>query len=109
MSFTQIVTTVSGAFIFPFLIRLVWGQMVEDWGTIGGWMAAGFIVGTTWALNHGVGLIVQTGAWVDMAWAAGVGLFVASSLAGDNFQKGLVNVFFALVGGTLGGFILSCL
>ena len=109
MSFTQIVTTFSGAFIFPFLIRLVWGQMVEDWGTIGGWMAAGFIVGTTWAINHGVGLIVQTGAWVDMAWAAGIGLFVASALAGDNFQKGLVNVFFALVGGTLGGFILSCL
>ena len=109
MSFTQIVTTFSGAFIFPFLIRLVWGQMVEDWGTIGGWMAAGFIVGTTWAINHGVGLIVQTGAWVDMAWAAGIGLFVASALAGDNFQKGLVNVFFAMVGGTLGGFILSCL
>lgn len=109
MSFTQIITTVSGAFIFPFLIRLVWGQMVEDWGTIGGWMAAGFIVGTTWTINHSVGLIVQTGAWVDMAWAAGVGLFVASALAGDNFQRGLVNVFFAIVGGTLGGFILSCL
>lgn len=109
MSFEGFVTTFAGAFIFPFLIRLAWGQMVEDWGTIGGWMAAGFIVGTTWTLNHGVGMIVQTGAWIDMAWAAGIGLFVASVLSGDHLKSGLVNGFFAIIGGTIGGFILSCL
>lgn len=109
MTFPQIVTTFVGAFIFPFLIRLVWGKMVEEWGAIGGYMAAAFIVGTTWSLNHGVGLIVQTGAWIDMAYAAAVGLFIASALSGDNVPKGLVNAMFAIIGGTLGGFILSCL
>jgi hypothetical protein len=103
------VTTFAGAFIFPFLIRLAWGKMVESWGPIGGWMAAGFIVGTMWTLNHGAGLIVQTGAWVDMAWAAGIGLLAASVAAGDHFGKGLTNALFAIIGGTLGGFILSCL
>jgi len=109
MTTANMITTFAGAFIFPFLIRLCWGKMCDAWGAIGGWMAAGFIVGTAWTLNHSVGMMVQTGAWVDMAFAASIGLFVASAMSGDNVQKGLVNVFFALVGGTLGGFILSCL
>jgi len=108
MTFPQIITTFAGAFIFPFLIRLCWGKMVDEcWGPIGGWMAAGFIVGTTWTLNHGVGLIIQKGAWIDMAWAAGIGLFVASAASGDNVGKGLTNAMMAIIGGTLGGFILS--
>lgn len=109
MTLANIITTMAGAFIFPFLIRLLWGKFVEDFGPIGGWMAAAFIVGLAWTLNHGVGLIVQTGAWVDMAFAAGVGLFVASAISGDHVGKGLTNALFAIIGGTLGGFILSCL
>jgi len=106
----QMITTMAGGFIFPFLIRLLWGKMIDDFGNIGGWMAAGFIVGLTWTLNHGVGLIYQTGpAWVDMAFAAGIGLFVASAFAGDDAKKGLVNALFAIIGGTLGGLILSFL
>ncbi|PAB55933.1 Lin0368 family putative glycerol transporter subunit [Anaeromicrobium sediminis] len=110
MTMANIITTFAGAFIFPFLIRLCWGKMCDAWGAIGGWMAAGFIVGTTWTLTHGVGIIVQSGgAWIDMAWAAGAGLFVASAMSGDDVSKGFVNVVMALIGGTLGGFILSCL
>lgn len=104
------ITTMAGGFIFPFLIRLLWGKMCEEWGAIGGYMAAGFIVGTTWTLAHGVGLIYQSGgAWVDMAFAAFAGLFVASALSGDNVPKGLVNILFSILGGTLGGLILSML
>lgn len=110
MTIGQMITTMAGGFIFPFLIRLLWGKMIDDFGNIGGWMAAGFIVGLTWTLNHGIGLIYQTGpAWVDMAFAAGIGLFVASVLSGDNASKGLVNAAFAIIGGTLGGLILSFL
>ncbi len=104
------ITTVAGGFIFPFLIRLLWGKMCENWGAAGGYMAAGFIVGTAWTINHGVGLIFQSGgAWIDMAFAAGAGLFIASALSGDNVSKGLVNLFYSLVGGVIGGFILSLL
>lgn len=110
MTMNQIITTFAGGFIFPFLIRLLWGKMCDSWGAAGGYMAAAFIVGTTWALNHGVGLIYQSGpAWIDMAFGASIGLFVASAMDGDNVSNGLVNFAMALVGGTLGGFILSLL
>ena len=109
MTWQNAIATLGGAFIFPFLIRLLWGKFVEDWGTIGGWMAAGFIVGTAWTLNHGMGMIFQSGgAWIDMAWAAGFGLFAASVASGDDFGKGLPNFFMAMLGGTVGGFFLSC-
>lgn len=109
MTMQQIITTFAGAFIFPFLIRLVWGRLCDTFGPIGGWLAGAFVVGLTWTLNHGVGLIHQTGtAWIDMAWAAGTGLFTASALSGDNVGKGLVNYMFAIIGGLLGGYILSC-
>lgn len=110
MTMSLAISTFAGAFIFPFLIRLLWGKFVDDWGAIGGWMAAGFIVGTTWCLNHGVGMIHQTGAaWIDMAFAAAAGLFVASCMGGDCLKKGSVDATFAIVGGILGGFILSTL
>ncbi|QZY53674.1 Lin0368 family putative glycerol transporter subunit [Crassaminicella profunda] len=110
MTFPHMVTTFAGAFIFPFLLRLCVGKMVDEWGSIAGWMFAAFVVGTTWSLTHGVGFIFQSGtAWIDQAWAGAFGLFVASAAAGDHVGKGLTNGVFAIIGGTIGGFILSCL
>ena len=108
MSFEQALATIGGAFIFPFLIRLLWGKLVVNFGTFGGWMAAAFVVGTTWTLNHGTGMITQSGgAWVDMAFAAASGLLVASVVRGGSFTKTLPNLLAALVGGILGGVLLS--
>ena len=110
MTFPKIIATMAGGFIFPFLIRLLWGKLVDNFGPIGGWLAAAFIVGTTWTLNHGVGLIYQSGAaWIDMAWSAFIGLFVASALSGDDVGKGIGMIINAILGGILGGFILYCL
>ncbi len=102
------IPTFAGGFIFAFLIRLMWGKFVEDWGSIGGWMAAGVIVGTAWTLNHGYKLMYQTGdAWVDMAFAAFSGLFIASWIIDKaSLSRGLLNAFMAVIGGTLGGYIL---
>lgn len=109
MSMGLAVATIVGGFLFPFSIRMMWGKMVENWGPIGGWMAAAFIVGTTWAINHGLEtpMITQSGGWIDMAWAAGIGLFVASALTGGKVSKALPNVGAAVVGGVAGGFLLS--
>jgi hypothetical protein len=102
------VATIVGAAIFPFLLRLLWGKLCENFGPIGGWMAAGFIVGTTWTLNHYMGLITQSGtAWIDMGLAAGVGMLTVSTLAGGKFSKAVPNIVAALVAGVLGGLILS--
>lgn len=110
MTLTLGLATFSGGFIFAFLIRVVWGELGEKFGAIGTWLAAGFIVGLSWTLNHGAGLIYQTGAWVDMAYAAGAGLFFASAIVDKaNVKKGLVNIFFAIIGGLLGGYLLSAI
>lgn len=109
MSGNLMIATLAGGFIFPFIISMCWGKMVETWGPIGGWMAAGFIVGTVWTLNHGVGLIYQSGhAWIDMAWAAGCGLLAGGIYSGGSFAKAAPTIICSLIGGSLGGFILSC-
>ena len=65
MELGQIISTIVGGFLFPFLIATMWGRLVEAFGPIGGWMAAAFIVGTMWAMNHGLGMIYQSGtAWL---------------------------------------------
>lgn len=115
MTVTQIVTTLVGAALFPFVIRLVWGHFTDNFGAFGGFMAALWIVGLMWALNHGYatinggsGLIHQTGAWVDMGTAAGVGLIVASMGRGAKFDSHTgMNVIAAIVGGIIGGLILA--
>lgn len=108
MTIQQVVTTLVGAFIFPFVIRLTWGKLVEHFGPIGGWIAAAMVVGTVWCLNHGVGLMAQSGdVWVDMGLAAGVGVFVASAARGGKVSKAQRNLLAALVGGALGGLLLS--
>lgn len=108
MTIQQALATIAGGFLFPFLIRLAWGKLVDHFGPIGGWMAAGCIVGTTWAINHGTGLITQSGTvWIDMGLAAGVGLLVASAVRGGKVDKAVPNVLAALVGGIIGGLLLS--
>ena len=110
MSVTQAIATVVGGFIFPFVIRMIWGKMVDNWGAIGGWMAAAFIVGTVWAINHGIPkpMISQGGdVWIDMALAAAVGCYVASVTRGGKIEKSFTNLAAGIVGGVLGGLILS--
>ena len=103
------IATIAGGFLFPFIVRLTWGAMVEEWGAIGGWMAAAFLVGTIWAINHGIStpMITQTGAWVDQGLAVGIGVWVASTMAGGEAKKSVKNITSAILGGVLAGALLS--
>lgn len=110
MTLPLALATIVGGALFPLLIRLVWGSLVDDFGPIGGFMAAGFVVGIVWLINHGLpngGLIYQTGAWVDMAFAAGTGVLVADIARGNSFSKAVPKILAAIVGGLIGGLILS--
>lgn len=110
MSLANGVATFVGSFIFIFFIRMAWGKMVEVWGPIGGWMAAAFITGTVWTLNHGINtpMIYQTGsAWIDMGMAAGIGGWIATACLGANKRKSIKNVSAAILGGLAGGALLS--
>ena len=108
MTLQLAVATFFGAAMFPFLIRMLWGRFVDKFGEIGGFLSALFIVGVMWAVNHGYGLIYQTGAWVDMGTAAGIGLLTASLLTGAKFDEHTTrNIVSALIGGILAGIILN--
>lgn len=107
MSIGIALATIAGGFLFPFAIRMMWGKMVDEWGAIGGWMAAAFIVGTVWTINHGIpkSMIYQSGTvWVDMAVAAGIGVFTASLLTGGKFSKSIVNLAALLLAAWLADF-----
>lgn len=103
------VATFAGGFLFPFFIRMAWGKMVDSWGPIGGFMAAAFITGTIWTLNHGIGtpMIFQSGAlWVDMGLAAGIGCWVATNRLGMSAKKSTKNVIAAISGRIAGAALL---
>lgn len=109
MSGQAMITTVLGAFIFPLFIRIFWGRLVNKLGAIGGFLAAIIIVGTIWIFNHGFDshLIQQSGStWVDMAWAAAIGVFTASAFSGGKIKKSFANIGAGVVGGIIGGIAL---
>lgn len=118
------ITTLVGAFFAPFIITIAWGKLVEKFGPAGGWLAAGFLVGTLWAICHsnGVGipgtqnynpgihnLIVQgeNSPWVDMAWAIGAGILANTALHGNKIGKAIPTLLATSLGGVLAGFVLS--
>ncbi len=109
MTLAQGITTFIGAFFFSFAILLFWGRLVDKMGPKGGWIAALTITGTFWLLNHGMAkpLIQQTGVWVDMGLAVGVGCWVASAYLGGNIKKSQKNIATAVLAGFFGGIILA--
>ncbi|KUK14324.1 MAG: hypothetical protein PWQ34_64 [Caldanaerobacter sp.] len=107
MKYESIITAFVAGFIFSFLIELLWHEMVRLWGPLGGWIGAGFIVGTVWIVNHGLNLIPQMGPWVDMTWGLCAGLFTASMLRGGKFKKAVPHLVGGILGGIVAGYILS--
>lgn len=108
MTLSLAIATIIGAFIFPFVVKVSWEPMVKEWGSLGGWMAAAFIVGTIWALNHGLStpMITQTGAWIDQGLAVGIGVWVSTTILGGSAKESVKNIISAIVGGILAGAIL---
>jgi hypothetical protein len=109
MSGQAAITTIFGAFLFSLSLRLLWGRLVNRLGAIGGILSAIIIVGTIWIINHGMKyhLIQQSGnVWIDMAWAAAIGVFTASVAAGGKIKKSVTNINAAVIGGIIGGIVL---
>ena len=127
------VTTVFGAFIATFCVIVSWPKLVEKFGPIGGFMAAAFVIGTFWLLNHKLpgwginpdqiagpdghpmqfGLINQafhgSCPWVDMGSAIFAGFWVngiVGKAKGERMKavvESLPRIFWALLGGVIGG------
>lgn len=99
----------AGGFVFGFIISRLWVPLVENVGMLGGFVAAAFIVGGMWTINHGAGFVVQgvNAPWVDQAWAAFWGLFASSLFLGGKVKPALPSIAWSIAGGTAAGFILS--
>lgn len=108
MSLLNVLTTFFGAALLPFLLRLFFDKFVYRLKVMGGLIAIALIIGNVWLINHGHGLIVQSGPiWIDMAFAAGTGVLVASLLSNGSFNKALPNLFIAFLAGLLAGALIS--
>lgn len=110
MTAKEIIMTIMGAAIFSFLVIVLWGKLVNKLGVIGGFIAAMLIPGTMWILNHGIKnhLIWQSGTvWIDMAWAVGIGVFISSKIQGGKITKAQNAVVAVILGGIIGGYILT--
>lgn len=109
MSIKEIITTIVGGFLFPFFIVTTWGRLVKKIGPFGGFVASFIIVGTMWVINHGVNnhLVKQSGlVWIDMAWAAAIGVLVSSIVTGGKVYKSMTTIVAVILGGLLSGGLL---
>lgn len=110
MDIKTILSTLIGGFLFTFLIQTFWGRLVKKFGSFGGIIAATFIPGTMWVLNHGISspLIFQRGViWIDMAWAPAIGGITYSLLMGKKLKKSFSNIIAAIIGGLFAGIVIS--
>ncbi|WP_297421351.1 hypothetical protein [Clostridium sp.] len=90
----------------------MWGRLVNRFGGAGGFLAAFIIVGTIWIINHGMKYhFIQQGesGWIDMAWAAAIGVFTATVVTGGKVKKSFYNIGAAVVGGIISGIIVALL
>lgn len=99
------VRTFIGAFIVGLIIMGAWGPVSAEYGTIGGWLAALFIVFPTWFMDHYCGLFHQDGAWLDQGLALGAaGMFKGLFLDGSGaFAEALPLLLIVIAGGAAGG------
>ena len=130
-----IITSIFGAFCVTFAVLICWPKLVKDFGTIGGFLAAAFIIGTCWIINHKLpgfgfmtglatdsfgdmmqfGLIHQglrgAAPWVDMGFAIGIGFVTFDLLMAKKGNRGaLIKEAFPrwmtiIIGGVAGGIL----
>lgn len=107
MTIEEAIKTLIGAAMFPFIVRLLWDELVKIFGPLGGWISAGVIVGVMWLINHHLGLINQSGeVWIDMGIAIATGVFIATALEGGKIKKSITVLLGCCIGGILAGIVL---
>ena len=132
-----ILTSICGSFAVTFTVLYSWPKLVKDFGPIGGFLAASFIIGTFWLVNHklpGFGFytgllsdetglpmqfsMIHQGArgsapWVDMGWAIAIGFVVADLLCAPPdsrwhlMKEAFPRWIVILVGGIAGGIFVG--
>ena len=131
-----IVTSIFGAFCVTFAVLMCWPKLVKDFGPIGGFLAAAFIIGTCWIINHklpgfgfmtglatdSLGNMMQFGLihqglrgaapWVDMGFGIAIGfvtfdLFTAQKGSRVALAKEAFPRWLTIIAGGIAGGVLA--
>jgi hypothetical protein len=86
---------------------IFWGAFTNNFGGLGGWLAAFFLIGTLWYVNHHLGLIENKteAGFIDM----GLGIAICGTTNGvlTNGPMELINslptLILVSIGGAIGG------
>lgn len=99
------VGTVLGATIAGLYAMIVWGELADSYGILGGWAAGLIIISLMWTLNHYAGLINNDGAFVDMAVGIGTAGFVRDTIlnGGGAAASSIPTLIVVIIGGIIGG------
>ena len=100
-------TSILGFLIAGIIPNTFWGIFINNFGILGGWLAAFVIIGTLWYVNHYIGLIENKtdSAFVDM----GLGIAICSTtkdilISGTGeLINSLPTLAYVSIGGILGG------
>lgn len=100
---------VIGYCIAGMFVMSVWGPLANNYGIMGGFLAAFIIIGPLWYMNHYVGLIENddNAAFVDMA----VGIAICGTMrdffmnGGSALQESLPTLSLVAIGAVTGGVV----
>lgn len=101
-----------GAAIVGALVFGLWPELWMSYGILGGWMAAGVLIGICWFMNHFLEVIWNPAgeAWVDMGWAvgaAGIMWGLVRFYPNCNFVDAIPTLICCLIGGGLAGWLAA--
>jgi len=100
------VSTIIGGAIVGALVYGIWPEMWKSYGIAGGWLAAIFLVGIAWFMNHWLGIIDNPSGkiWIDQGWPiASAGVAWAIVRFGATPTAAVGTAVCIALGGVLGG------
>ena len=99
--------TLFGSMVAGILVFAIWGNLAEQYGWMGGWLAGMVTISLGWGLNHFTGAISnKDGAvWIDMALGIAIAGMTSGMFSGLNIGNSAPTIVFLGIGGALGGLV----
>lgn len=98
-----------GYFLASIIINGFWGFFTNKFGVFGGYAAALFLTGSSWYINHYLGLIKndEDSAFIDMALGVGLSLITKSYILDgmSSIINSIPTFVVVTIGAVLGGYV----
>lgn len=98
-----------GYFLASIIINGGWGFFVDKFGLMGGYLAAFFLTGFMWYINHYLGLIKhdKDSAFIDMGLGVGICLVTKGYIVNglSSISSSIPTFVYVAIGAMLGGYV----